>query len=145
MRIFAIAALAASFLLALAACSGKPAYQEVSGEDGEVRIERTAISEGAPAYFSYSMRDKRVDFFVLRLRDGSVEAYIDACRKCYTRKRGFGALDGWIICRLCGERYPVENLKGVGSCYPIPLDVSEGGDGKYIISEDDLVAAAKYF
>jgi len=133
-------------ILLLCACASKPAHQEAPVSGDEVRVPLSTLKDASPVFysFSYSPDGKgRVDFFVLRI-GGRVESYFDACARCGVKKKGFRMGRGKIICNACGVSYSLDSLKGVGSCYPLPLHGEVRGDA-YVIKSEDLLKAKEYF
>jgi uncharacterized membrane protein len=136
-----IAALA--LLILLSSCAKKPAYPEAPVSADEVRIDIAALGEGSPKFYSFEHEGKRVDFFVIKA-GGQVESYLDACRKCSPKRKGYRFIDGEMVCIACGKSYPADDLRGVGSCYPIPL-AGSSREGYYAVDVRELVRAKRYF
>ncbi len=129
--------------LALASCADKPSYPEAAGAGEEVRFSINTLEEGKPVFRSLEYEGTKIDYIVLKT-DRGVESYLDACAKCYPKKRGYRAAEDYLVCVACGKRYPIKKLTGIGSCYPIPLKGSTAGDG-YIIEKMELIKGKKYF
>jgi hypothetical protein len=128
--------------LTLGACSEKAPYQEAHVSGGAVRLGIPA-DEG-PVFYSFTHGGKRIDFFLVKV-DGRVESYFDACRKCYPRKLGYRPDGGEVLCRACGMRFPLDELReGVGSCHPIALQGRLSG-GAYVIEKGEIAKGAAYF
>lgn len=140
----------AVILLALYSCSKKPEYP-ASPEQGDViKINLKGLKEGEPLFLSLPYNSKRIDFFVFRI-NGKVQSYFDACIKCYPKKLGYRMEGlrtpregGSLICKACGVRYPIDGLKGVGSCYPIGLEGRVEGEN-YIIEKETVIKGWRYF
>lgn len=128
--------------LVLGGCAEKPSYPEapVSGE-----LIRLDIPDSrGPVFYSYTHEGRRIDFFLVKV-NGSVESYLDACKKCYPKKLGYRPDGGEILCRACGLRFPLNKLReGVGSCQPIALKGRLAGDS-YVIEKKDIISGAAYF
>lgn len=125
------------FLLVLPACSRQPAYPEAPRSGQDIAIDIRRVQPGIPLYYSYTYREAKISFFVVKL-DGRLISFLDACVKCYPKKRGFGYDSGYVVCRACNERYPISGIeKGFGSCYPIRLE-GRTKDGRYMISTAEL-------
>ncbi|MFN3395379.1 MAG: Fe-S-containing protein [Thermodesulfovibrionales bacterium] len=121
------------FVLFLQSCTKQPLYQEPVIIDDMVIVNTSQLIEKRPVFFSYQYNKKMINFFVIKI-EGKVSSYLDACAKCYPKKLGFGFDNGYIYCRACNVRHPVENIeKGFGSCYPIKI-AGEEQQGKYFIS-----------
>jgi uncharacterized membrane protein len=125
-------------------CAKKEVYPEAPSHGGGVRIAFGMLPEGKPVFFTFYVREKGINYFVIRMRD-HVESYFDACIKCYPRKRGYAYDGDRLICRACDVRYPLDKLKdGIGSCYPIKL-AGKVEAGFYLIDADALRDGDKYF
>src|SRR5579862_386019 len=135
--IVAIAAVGAG-ALAMAISMAKPGCTAVEGKDALV-ISGRLIDKGTAKTFCY--RDeagKNLRFVLARGTDGKVRSVMDACSQCYTYHKGFAYSDGYLICRLCGNRYPIVHiLAGKASCVPISVPSSEA-DGKVTVRTADL-------
>jgi len=135
--LLAITAIAAGALF-LTISMAKPGCTEVEGKDTLV-ISGRVLDKGTARTFCY--RDeagKNLRFVLARGTDGKVRSVMDACSQCYTYHKGFAYSDGYLICRLCGNRYPIDHiLTGKASCVPITLPSTEA-DGKVIIHTADL-------
>lgn len=124
--------------LALTISIAKPGCTSVTGRDALV-ISGRLLDKGSAKIFCY--RDeagKNLRFVLARGTDGKVRSVMDACSQCYTYHKGFTYSDGYLICRLCGNRYPVNHiLSGKASCVPIAVPSNEA-DGKVTIRTADL-------
>lgn len=129
--------------LVLAACAEKPTYQEVGLAGDEVVIALDGLREAEPVFYSFHHEGKKIDFIVLKI-DGEVQSYFDACAKCFPKKLGYRAADGELRCVACGERYPLDDLRGIGSCYPVLLEGKPVGQN-YIIKKAAIIRGARYF
>jgi uncharacterized membrane protein len=97
-----------------------------------------------PSFYSLSIENKKISFFLVKV-NGGIRAYFNACRECYPKKAGFSFEEGYIKCKACNERWPLESLQdGIGSCYPIPLRGNLKGD-KYVITREALLEGIKFF
>ena len=79
-------------------------------------------------FFSY--RDdggKQIRFILGRDRVGKVAGAFDACQQCSQYRKGYTSSRGYLVCRICGNRYPLVSRAGVGSCAPIGLTVQDSG------------------
>jgi uncharacterized membrane protein len=133
LKLFALLLLA----LALVSCARKPAYQEAPASGDEIRFSISALPEGKPVFHTLSHDNTRIDYFVIKIND-HVESYFDACGRCYPKKLGYRAENGELVCKACGQRFSMEDIKGLGSCHPLPLDGRTEGDA-YIISKKDVI------
>ena len=124
--------------LALSVSMAKPECTSVDGKDTLV-ISGHLLDKGTAKTFCY--RDdagKQLRFVLARGTDGKVRSVMDACSQCYTYHKGFTYSDGYLVCRLCGNRYPVDHiLSGKASCVPIAVP-SDESDGQVTIRTADL-------
>lgn len=130
--------------LVMVSCQKTPLYKEPSFDGNNYVIDLGGLTENRPDFYSVLIDNRRVSFFLVLL-NGEVQAYFDACRKCYPHKMGFRFSDGFMVCKYCSERYATDKLKeGIGSCYPIHLNGTVVR-GKYLISTEALSIGVKYF
>lgn len=130
----------------LCSCSEKSSYPEAPVSGDVIKLKTAALKEAeeaGPLFLSYLHNGKRIVFFVLKT-NGNVQSYFDACAKCSPFKLGYRFSKGELLCRACGMRYPVESLRGIGSCYPIVLEGRVEGDN-YIIEKAKVIAGERYF
>ena len=124
--------------LALTVSMAKPGCTSVDGKDALV-ISGHLLDKGTAKTFCY--RDdagKQLRFVLARGTDGKVRSVMDACSQCYTYHKGFTYEDGYLVCRLCGNRYPVDHiLAGKASCVPVAVP-SDEADGEVTIRTADL-------
>jgi len=53
---------------------------------------------------------------------------MDACQRCYTYHKGYLTADGYLVCKLCGNRYKLAVMsKGLASCVPVKLSLKTDG------------------
>ncbi|HLI80167.1 MAG TPA: Fe-S-containing protein [Candidatus Binataceae bacterium] len=133
----AIAAVSAA-ALAITIAMAKPACTSVEGRDALV-ISGHLLDKGTAKTFCY--RDeagKNLRFVLARGTDGKIRSVMDACSQCYSYHKGFAYSDGYLICRLCGNRYPIDHiLSGKASCVPIALPSNEA-NGAVTVRTADL-------
>ena len=142
--LLAISAVGAA-ALAMTISMAKPGCTSVDGKDALV-ISGHLLDKGTARTFCY--RDdagKKLRFVLARGTDGKVRSVMDACSQCYTYHKGFTYSDGYLICRLCGNRYPVNHiLAGKASCVPVAVPSNEA-DGKVTVRTADLKKNAWLF
>jgi uncharacterized membrane protein len=135
--VFSIAAVGA-VAIAITISMAKPGCTSVDGKDSLV-IAGHLLDAGTAKTFCY--RDdagKNLRFVLARGTDGKVRSVMDACSQCYTYHKGFTYSDGYLICRLCGNRYPINHiLTGKASCVPVAVPSYEA-DGQVTIRTADL-------
>ncbi len=87
-----------------------------------------SLAPGAAQLFCYrdAAAGKKIRFILARGSDGRIRAAFDACRQCYGYHEGYKVKAGAIICRFCGNRYPIDHMmEGKASCAPIELPHEE--------------------
>lgn len=137
-------ALLGGLILMHPACTRRQPYPTppVSGLD--IVIDTAQLPLETPVFYTYRSGGKNINFFVLRMQD-KILAFCDACVTCYPKKMGYRPEDGTVICRACGQRFPIAKLeKGVGGCYPIKLD-GRWDKGTYRIAVSQLEQMADKF
>src|ERR1700736_3396993 len=114
--------------LAITISMAMPGCTSVTGKDALV-ISGRLLDTGSARVFCYRDRaGKNLRFVLARGTDGKVRSVMDVCSQCYTYHKGFAYSDGYLICRLCGNRYPVNHiLSGKASCVPIAVPSNETG------------------
>ena len=137
----AIGAVAIAMTISMA----QPGCTSVSGKT-ELVIAGKTLKIGQPGTFCY--RDgagRQLRFVLARGGDGKVRSVMDACAQCYNFHKGFTYSDGYLICRLCGNRYPINHMTtGKASCVPVALPSTES-DGRVTIRTADLTKRAWLF
>lgn len=141
MRRFAVIILA---LLFLVSCEGRANDKSGEAKDGMFKIPVATIKDGMPEFHTYKFEDTKIRFFVFSL-DNEVQAYFDACAKCYVKKAGYRFKNGRIYCNSCDVAYSIRSLKtGIGKCYPLPLKGTLSGTD-FIINKSDIINGSRYF
>ncbi|MEJ2192620.1 MAG: Fe-S-containing protein [Nitrospirota bacterium] len=133
----------AALVLALSSCARKPEYPAAPSSGDEIRFSISTLREETPVFYSLEHEGTRIDYLLVKV-NGRVESYFDACAKCYPKKLGYRVEDKHLVCVACGERYSMHNLKGAGSCYPLPLEGKTEGD-TYVIEKADIINGQRYF
>ena len=113
--------------MTLAAVGVGPQITQLAGRDS-VSIPGTELGRGGIRFFSY--RDdggEEIRFILGRDRVGKVQGAFDACQQCSQYRKGYTSSRGYLVCRICGNRYPLDSRAGVGSCAPIRLMVQDSG------------------
>lgn len=132
---------AAAILIVLAAGvfafhSARPGCETING-DGELTIDSSRVA-GKAGFYCYKGAGHELRFILARGSDGKIRSVMDACKQCYPFHKGFAATKGELVCRLCGNRYPINHmLAGKASCVPVALPSHEE-NGKVSIRSADL-------
>ncbi len=118
---------------------------EVTGKD-EVAINAFALRSGTARLFCYTDdAGKQLRFVLARGDDGKVRSVFDACRQCFTFHKGYRVVGGELICRVCGNHYPIDRMaEGRASCVPVSLP-HEDASGVVHIKTADLKAGHAFF
>ena len=88
---------------------------------------------------------KQLRFVLARGDDGKVRSVFDACRQCFAFHRGYRIVKGELICRVCGNHYPLDHMtEGKASCVPVSLQ-HEDDAGVVRIKTADLKAGHAFF
>jgi len=101
----------------------------VTGTDF-VTLSLARLARGDARIFCYTDdAGQRLRFVLARGQDGQVRSVFDACRQCFTYHRGFKIDHGDLVCRVCGNRYPMNQItQGKASCVPVSLVHEQVGD-----------------
>ena len=120
-------------------------YTAITAENGEVKVQLSALQGSTASYFVYNANGKDIKFFVLRASDGTVRIALDACTACNHAKLGYRQNGEVMVCNNCGMSFKSTDVGHVsGGCSPIPLKNSQ--DGKLLtVKAKDLEEGAKYF
>jgi uncharacterized membrane protein len=111
-----------------------------------VRISVANLLNGHAQTYCYAdSAGRRLRFILARGTDGKVRTVFDACRQCYTYHRGFKISHHDLICRVCGNHYPIEHMtEGKASCVPASLPHQEA-DSTVTIKTADLKSGRHLF
>ena len=120
-------------------------YTPVTAENGEVKVQLSALTGSTASHFVYHANGKDIKFFMLRASDGTVRLALDACTACNHAKLGYRQNGEAMVCNNCGMSFRSTDVGHVsGGCSPIPLKNTQ--DGKTLtVKAKDLVEGAKYF
>ena len=123
----------------------RPRCTELRGAQ-MLTVSLARLVSGEARLFCYRDRaGERLRFLLARGNDGKVRAVFDACRQCYKFHQGYEVAHGMLICRLCGNRYPIDHMmKGEASCVPVSLPHHEDA-AKVEIKVSDLKSGAALF
>lgn len=136
--------IAAAAGIAFSAPLWRERCEAISGRS-TVEVGADRLARGQAKTFCYKDAAGQVRFVLARGADGKIHSVLDACRQCYTFHKGYELSGGYLICRLCGNRYPINKMAaGKASCVPVKLDHQEE-DGRIKIKVADLNEAHKLF
>ena len=104
------------------------------------------LAPGRVGVFCYRDRaGQKIRFLLAKDNRGGVHTVFDACQQCYKYHKGYTYSHGYLICRLCGNRYRIEDVgRGVASCVPVKLPARLRG-GKVLVKVADLEASQELF
>jgi uncharacterized membrane protein len=107
----------------------EPRCEAVNG-DVAVTASVDELSPGTARFFCYRDRaGHEIRFVLARANDGTVHSVFDACRQCYRFHKGYTVADGFLVCRLCGNRYRLDQMEtGMASCQPIHIENTQHGN-----------------
>jgi len=117
----------------------------VTGSD-DVAVNVSQLRPGNARLFCYTDdAGKRLRFVLARGNDGKVRSVFDACRQCFAFHRGYRLVGGELICRVCGNHYPIDRMtEGKASCVPASLP-HQDDSGIVHIKAADLKAGHALF
>ncbi|MGO9015336.1 MAG: Fe-S-containing protein [Dissulfurispiraceae bacterium] len=128
----------------LISCAKGPSCIQAPFDGYTSEIDVSTLIPKQPRFYSLSIEGKNISFFLLMV-NGEIQSYFNACKECYPKKLGFSFEEGYMKCRSCNERWPLESLQdGIGGCYPIPLKGVLKGD-KYVITQAALKEGMQFF
>jgi uncharacterized membrane protein len=138
------AAIVAIAILAITIPAMRPHCARVNGTE-RVEIPIASLARDAASFFCYDNGGEQLRFILARDRDGAVHSVIDACHQCGSFHKGYTASHGELICRLCGNKYPIRALEaGKASCVPVALP-SRQHDGMVEVKVADLRQGRQLF
>ncbi|HTW87605.1 MAG TPA: Fe-S-containing protein [Candidatus Binataceae bacterium] len=123
----------------------RPACTSLRGTD-TLTVKLADLAPGKIRAFCYKDEaGRKLRFLLARDSGGQVHAVFDACRQCYKFHKGYDYSHGYLICRVCGNRYPIGAVStGEGSCVPVPLS-HQTSHGQVTIKVADVKAGKWWF
>jgi len=119
--------------------------QFVTAENGKVSIQLSEVTDGKAHYYSYRAGSSEVDFFLLKSRDGTVRAALDACDVCYKSGKGYRQEGDFMVCNNCNQKFQSDMINVIkGGCNPAPLTRTVE-NGQVVLLERELQAGQRYF
>jgi uncharacterized membrane protein len=136
-RAFLACTLLAAGIASLGTWIRQPGFTAVSGPD-LVSIPVNSLAKPGVRFYSYRDRaGAELRFILARDSHGGVHAVMDACERCYGYHKGYAASHGYLVCKLCGNRYKLEAMEsGLASCVPVRLPTKLVGQSVRIKSAD---------
>lgn len=120
-------------------------YPVVVADNGSVRLLVSEFADGQARHYTYMHAEQPIEFFVVQSSDGVIRAAFNACDDCYPAKRGYIQDGDDMVCILCGNRFPTDQINiERGGCNPAPLHRAIVGE-LVVIRVSDLVAGADFF
>jgi len=111
----------------------------ISGRD-TLNILANQIAPNSVRFFCYDDDGAQIRFLLARDPQGKLYSVVDACAQCYRYHKGYTFKNGFLVCRLCGNRYRLRSIAtGDGSCVPIKLP-SQNHDHAVTVHVSDLKA-----
>lgn len=131
-------------LVLTVSCSEKPVYPEPSKRGADLFIDTSGMNKDVPSFYSYRMRDKSINFFLL-WNDEGMFSFLDACQTCYPKKRGYRFESGYLVCNACNQKFTSQSvLEGIGGCFPIRLN-GRDTEGGFLVPVAELEERAYMF
>lgn len=120
-------------------------FKTLKPVDGKVYISVAQVSDGKAHYFRVQSDEGiKVDFFVVKSRDGVIRAAVDSCDVCYRSGKGYVQEGDFMVCTNCGRRFSTDRINEVkGGCNPAPLKRAVE-EKQLVISMADINANAWY-
>jgi uncharacterized membrane protein len=139
------AALIVATGVALAWTSRARVCESVAGTDS-VTVDVSGLAHGmARTFCFFDDAGRELRFVLARGNDGAVRSVFDACRECFGQRKGFAIADGDLVCRVCGNRYPIDHVhEGKASCVPVKL-AHEEDSGSVRIRVSELLKGRSLF
>lgn len=100
---------------------------------GSLEFDVSQFDDGLAKYFSYTIGNTEVKFFIVKSSDGVIRAAFDTCDVCFRAKKGYRQEGDLMICNNCGQAFPTSSINvEKGGCNPSPLDRTIEDDTVYI-------------
>jgi nitrite reductase/ring-hydroxylating ferredoxin subunit len=111
--------------------------EQATGQPG-LRIPWEDLPEETARFFVVNSTDRGgIRFFLVRQRDGQINAALDVCRTCGGRGIGFIQLGREMACRTCGKRFSIDRFgEGDDECQPIAVPVEREDTEAVILIRD---------
>jgi uncharacterized membrane protein len=131
--------------VAVGVTSMRPRCTEVAGR-ALIDIPVSKLALGAIDFFCYhDSHGEQLRFILARDEAGKVHSVLDTCRQCGAFHKGYTASKYELICRLCGNRYKLNQIEaGKASCIPVGLATTQR-NGVVEIKVSDLKQARQSF
>jgi uncharacterized membrane protein len=119
--------------------------ESVIAKEGKITVDASAIEPAGSRHYRYKEGKTSVQFFVVRDKNGTVRAAIDACEVCWKAGKGYAREGEAMLCQNCKRKFPLDRIGViVGGCNPHPFAFALDKD-VLTISAEELLKAAKYF
>jgi FTR1 family protein len=90
----------------------------VTAQDGKIRLDAAAISDGHMHFFETTLPAGTARLFAIKVGD-KVQVCFDACEIC--GDRGYFESKGALVCRNCTSPIALSTIGRGGGCNPIPV------------------------
>ena len=112
----------------------------------DIAVNAFSLRAGHARRFCYKDdAGRKLRFILARGNDGKIRSVFDACRQCFTFHRGYRIVNGEMICRVCGNHYPLDHMtEGKASCVPVTLS-HQDDSGVVHVKTADLKAGSALF
>lgn len=122
-------------------------FTDIKSDNGQIKIPLSDVDSGKAKFYTYAFQSKNIDFFVVKTSDGTYRAAADACQVCYGQRKGYFQEGNVIVCRNCGNRFPIDRIALEKSgCNPAPISAKVKKDGSFLVlNTSDVEAVSSYF
>lgn len=135
----------ASSLVGFLGIPGTGGPARIAARGGKVSIPLATLNDGQAHFFSYSGKEGKIPFFVIKGTDGKLRVAFDTCDVCYKEKKGYKQEGTQMVCKNCNMAFPVAKIGEVsGGCNPTPIKSRQSG-ANLEIDAAELEAGAFYF
>jgi len=107
-------------------------------EESVINIPVSEISTSAK-FYTYNSNGVNVRYFIVKDGGGNTKVAADACDVCYDAKKGYRQSGDKMVCKNCGNQYPISQLgpKNSAGCWPSYIPHTIQGQN-IVITTDDL-------
>lgn len=119
--------------------------ENVEAREGMVEIAADDLAAGEARHYQFRDGKTLIRFFVVRDKQGTLRAALDACEVCWREDKGYKLHNGGMLCVNCGQVFALNRIGLVrGGCNPHPVVFAVEAN-KVRIAASELVAGAGYF
>ncbi|NSW76414.1 MAG: DUF2318 domain-containing protein [Candidatus Atribacteria bacterium] len=121
--------------------------KELFVQGGAISISEKELQKHQVHFFHTFLSPERPIYFIVIRVDSNYQVLANACRLCFQAKSGFYEEDGYLVCKVCGNRYRIEEVATVQEgCSPVPIETNLiAKEGKIVVSRESLEKVSSYF